>query len=404
MLKIGSAFSERQSIPALTGLSLSSSFLSFQDLTTTGSTTPDNGMPMDYKSYLLAASPPGFDLNYAVRQHLGVANYTGKIRPSPVALVTESENGGHGNALSRQKKHTHSCLSKLSRCRHGFHQYNGTGRDGDVDNSAFSNGVSNPTDEDVSDLATSVQFDLDLEDETEGKLDTASGSVRSTESDSLRKQTMGKKKVSFADDFGMSLVYVKIMTDSSDTPPRLCRQILSSLTQGASAAVTVTPPLVLTFPQPASNYLEFRNRVQRDSVSLENVIVNNYNLLGTIKVKNITFSKNVFVRCTFDDWKTTRDIPAVFVRTCKTSSSEDTFSFEINVPTTMKTHGQVQFAVCYEAEGAQYWDNNNGANYKVITADWKSGASSNSLSTVNAESDPTTFAAWNHIDEQIPYW
>ncbi|MRA76055.1 hypothetical protein GH890_32010, partial [Bacillus thuringiensis] len=69
------------------------------------------------------------------------------------------------------------------------------------------------------------------------------------------------------------------------------------------------PPLVLNFSQPASNYLAFRERLESGLVSLENVVLRDYTIAGTIKVKNAAFEKVVTVRHTFDSWKTRDVVP-----------------------------------------------------------------------------------------------
>lgn len=57
--------------------------------------------------------------------------------------------------------------------------------------------------------------------------------------------------------------------------------------------------------------LSYFNRQKLDSknVSLENVIIKETEsvLVGTVKVKNLNFHKEVFVRATWDSWKTQQD-------------------------------------------------------------------------------------------------
>lgn len=60
-----------------------------------------------------------------------------------------------------------------------------------------------------------------------------------------------------------------------------------------------------------SFFFALTNRQKLDSknVSLENVIIKEAEslLVGTIKVKNLSFNKEVFVRSTWDNWKTQQD-------------------------------------------------------------------------------------------------
>ena len=217
-----------------------------------------------------------------------------------------------------------------------------------------------------------------------------------------------KKRVSFADDLGFCLEAVRIISESSDTPPRLKPEILSTITIGATAGVTEKPPLVLQFSQPASDYLAFREKVEKNCVSLENVILKDYNLIGTIRVKNISFEKNVRVRCTFDGWETQTDITTSYVPNnpvvghSSTHSRYDTFKFEMSVPPTMDFSKKIQFCICYETENTQYWDNNGGANYEVTAANWKE--KDDSIFAIDYERDWTTYSSWRSTDSSVPYY
>ncbi|XP_021341424.1 protein phosphatase 1 regulatory subunit 3B-like isoform X2 [Mizuhopecten yessoensis] len=222
-----------------------------------------------------------------------------------------------------------------------------------------------------------------------------------------------KKKVSFADHKGLALATVKIMTEPSHMPPRLRPEIISSLTQGATAGVTEQPPLVLQFQQPASDYLAFRARLEHNRLSLENVILRDYTVLGTVKVKNISFEKNVFVRCTFDSWETSEDIVATYVPNSSKQSGNifDTFSFEIEVPTNFDRSKSIQFAVCFDAKHQQFWDSNDGINYGIVSANFES-LDDSSIPRRNQQKGDilqnvvawTKFACWNRVDTTVPYW
>lgn len=225
---------------------------------------------------------------------------------------------------------------------------------------------------------------------------------------SVAKRT--KKSVTFADNKGLVLATVRVMTEPSDQPPNLRPEVLSSLCKDDAADVTGRPPLELRFKQPASDYMAFRNKVDQNCVCLENVIIKDYDIIGTIKVKNIAFEKKVFVRCTFDGWFTSEDIPGNYVATSKGSSMSrknvyDTFTFKISVSPKMECTQKVEFCVCYDVSGNQYWDNKDGKNYQIVTT--KDTAP---LETVdcfadlrNVQSWPE-FACWNHVDTDLPYY
>lgn len=113
----------------------------------------------------------------------------------------------------------------------------------------------------------------------------------------------------FADDQGLSLTEVRVMSEPSNVPPLWSIRFLAQVTQGL---INPIPPEQWTveFRQPASDYLEFRRRLDTGNVSLENVIVkeNDAMVVGTVKVRNLGFQKEVIVRATWDSWKTQEDI------------------------------------------------------------------------------------------------
>lgn len=98
------------------------------------------------------------------------------------------------------------------------------------------------------------------------------------------------------------------MAEPSNVPPLWSIDFLSHVTQGLISP-EVTEEWTITFRQPASDYLHFRNKLDTGNVSLENVIVkeNESMLVGTVKVKNVSFEKEVLVRLTWDSWKSVQD-------------------------------------------------------------------------------------------------
>lgn len=77
-----------------------------------------------------------------------------------------------------------------------------------------------------------------------------------------------KKKVVFADDKGMSLTHVRVMTEPSNVPPVWSYKFLAEVTQGLSAEPEAQDePWEIAFPQPASDYVDFRKRLETKKVS-----------------------------------------------------------------------------------------------------------------------------------------
>ena len=109
---------------------------------------------------------------------------------------------------------------------------------------------------------------------------------------------------------------------------------------------------------------DFDQRISRMKVSLEYCLHGHNNILtGFIRVANITYNKNVFVRFSYDDWASTQEVTAAFVKSYK-GNLADQFSFEIEIK---KDFTVMEFVVCYETDGCgTYWDNNETRCYKVV--------------------------------------
>uniref|UniRef100_A0A914E898 CBM21 domain-containing protein n=1 Tax=Acrobeloides nanus TaxID=290746 RepID=A0A914E898_9BILA len=78
---------------------------------------------------------------------------------------------------------------------------------------------------------------------------------------------------------------------------------------------------------------------------------------------NLGHDKNVFIRFTTDGWKSYYDRPAKFQEA--PDNIYDIFSFEIEIPTNNDKHNEIDFCLCYKANGLTFWDSNNGQNYQI---------------------------------------
>jgi hypothetical protein len=162
-----------------------------------------------------------------------------------------------------------------------------------------------------------------------------------------------KKRVSFADVYGKELFSVRTMSEPSNCPPKLTSKIVQYFLNREFSPTDASPMnpnlnrfnfptndlarnydygisasnytndvrqmsgsiavYSLNFNQPASDYVKFRQKIEQNYVSLENVLLNRFQINGTIKVKNIHFHKQVFVRCSFNNWTSYQDYQAQFV-------------------------------------------------------------------------------------------
>ncbi|XP_055758588.1 protein phosphatase 1 regulatory subunit 3C-B-like isoform X2 [Salvelinus fontinalis] len=159
------------------------------------------------------------------------------------------------------------------------------------------------------------------------------------------KTSKGKKRVVFADskDLENATMELKISTKRS---------------------------LALDFPQPAADYLAFRNRLLKNSVCLENCTLQDKSLTGTVKVRNLGFEKSVHVRVTVDSWKTYTDIDCTFMNNVYSCQDTDTFAFVFKLPRYVPPYNRVEFCICFKSKDQVFWDNNDGKNYVLKPIGW----------------------------------
>lgn len=222
---------------------------------------------------------------------------------------------------------------------------------------------------------------------------------------------------------------VRLMNEPSNQPPKLMS--VGPYLQKHNPQTGLQRPAAdanrgrwrLRFSQPASNYVDFRRRLDTENVSLENVIVRSSDrrIVGTVKVRNVSYDKLVFVRCTDDGWATHRDTACTYVRNngvaalggassqgagngadrggadassacCNgVTAIYDTFSFRLPLPADST---DVQFAVCYKTDDFECWDNNSGQNYRLsVDVEGDNCARPASSCSPPPRSAPTTTAA-----------
>ncbi|XP_055488659.1 protein phosphatase 1 regulatory subunit 3B [Leucoraja erinacea] len=201
-------------------------------------------------------------------------------------------------------------------------------------------------------------------------------------------RTKEQKHVSFADSKGLPLTAVKFFDLHSLDFSFNIDELISSLVDLKTAD---KDNLLLDFAQPSSDFLDFKNRLETESVCLENCLLQEGMIMGTIKVKNIAFEKSLKVRITFDTWKTFQDHDCCYVHDLYGGSDRDTFSFEIRLQEYIAPHERIEFAICYESDGKIFWDSNKGLNYRLIRSELthtpEIGKTSQSLDALLTDSD-----------------
>lgn len=216
------------------------------------------------------------------------------------------------------------------------------------------------------------------------------------------------RKVSFAD----HLESVVVIEESPDEPPwTMYHDDVDDVQFPADDVVAPAekPRLVLNFTQPAADYMTFRSTVETRFVSLANVIVNNYCVTGTVRVKNIAYEKLVIVRHSFDGWTSFGDAVAEY-QADDIDHRFDTFTFTIDCPPNLPPGSKLQFAVQYTADGVDYWDNSQGRNYEVLYVAGNSAENYKHFHHAPAvfSGQPSSlwseYSGWSDIDNTSPYW
>ncbi|NXQ19868.1 PPR3A phosphatase, partial [Peucedramus taeniatus] len=169
------------------------------------------------------------------------------------------------------------------------------------------------------------------------------------------------RKVSFADAFGFDLVSVKEF-DIWEFPNTGQEDYIED---------EVFPQDEYFFSQqftlPASQE-ELLQKVREQKVVLESVLLlpGITCMNGIIRVLNVSFEKQVYVRMTLNNWLSYYDILAEFMpNSC--GSETDQFCFKISlVPPFQKDGIKVEFCIRYETSVGIFWANNDDKNYTLI--------------------------------------
>ena len=120
------------------------------------------------------------------------------------------------------------------------------------------------------------------------------------------------------------------------------------------------PELAICFKDP---YLEpdFLEKFASRNVALDRCGARERVVTGVVLVKNIEYHKEVFIRYTLDKWNTIHHTDAVYIPN-SSDGDTDRFTFSILFP---KCCEEMEFAVCYKLSRGEFWDSNDGKNFKV---------------------------------------
>ncbi|XP_051911233.1 uncharacterized protein ppp1r3aa [Hippocampus zosterae] len=161
-----------------------------------------------------------------------------------------------------------------------------------------------------------------------------------------------RRRVSFADAFGLDLVSVKEYDEEVGEREAPAQEEFH---------------LSCLFAAPQSEE-ELLRRLQGQMAELESVelLPGTATLRGCVRVLNLCFSKSVYARITLDSWKSYFDLPAEYVPG-SSDRKTDRFTFQYTlVPPPEKTGTRVEFCLRYETSAGTFWANNQEMNYVII--------------------------------------
>lgn len=187
--------------------------------------------------------------------------------------------------------------------------------------------------------------------------------------------------VRFVDSLGLDLEDVKLFKSGEDPfiPHHVAFRLLmdAELADGKHLEISL-PYLKPVFNQQPGDQEGFLHRLHAQKVCLERVLCFELGVMGITQVMNLDFEKDVTARYSFTDWKSCSETKASWVSTITKTweggggqFSCDTFRFHLPVPPFLQPGAVLQFAIRYRVCGAEYWDNNDGENYKLVCHNYK---------------------------------
>lgn len=183
---------------------------------------------------------------------------------------------------------------------------------------------------------------------------------------------LSKKRVVFADAKGLALTVMHLFTPepaSFDSPVMKTpahTHLFHTLPQDQQP--TSNKPqrsrLRQGLAQPMSDF-KANLAHQETSIQLESCDIFKNSLIGTVCVSHDSVKKAVWIRLTFDSWRSYCDLPCTFL--LQLFPAVDVYTFDLCLPKSVDPNERVEFCVFFIAGpgSAPQWDNNGGKNYSV---------------------------------------
>ncbi|XP_026788686.3 protein phosphatase 1, regulatory subunit 3Db [Pangasianodon hypophthalmus] len=183
-------------------------------------------------------------------------------------------------------------------------------------------------------------------------------------------------QVRFVDCLGLELERVKFFQAGEDptVPDHVINRLVASSELVSGKHLELSLPFFQPFfPENISSEPDFLERLCHRRVCLEQVHCSELGITGTAQVLNLAFEKQVSIRYSFTDWKSSAECKACWVSSVQHDHVQsDVFRFRLPVPPfILKPGASLEFAICYRVLGTEYWDNNDGHNYKLACHTYK---------------------------------
>ncbi|KAF5905253.1 protein phosphatase 1 regulatory subunit 3G [Clarias magur] len=167
-----------------------------------------------------------------------------------------------------------------------------------------------------------------------------------------------RKQVKFADALGLTLTSVRHFSIAED--PQVPSEVFAALRSKREPCAAAPARETRLAPEHAAA------RAKRGGVALETAALSGWAVRGVIlaHVADKAWTE-VGVRYTFNRWASFADAPAVPVPGERAHADTQTFSFTVHTPPFREPDAGVHFAVYMRTDRGDFWDNNDGQNYRV---------------------------------------
>ncbi|XP_076010460.1 protein phosphatase 1 regulatory subunit 3A [Genypterus blacodes] len=172
---------------------------------------------------------------------------------------------------------------------------------------------------------------------------------------------VSRRKVSFADAFGLNLVSVKEYDNADVTDVGVSKPTENV----ALSAEDFSMSYVFTVPSSAE---ELDQRLQVQMIELETIelLPGTATLRGTIRVVNLCYNKCVYVRISLDRWESYFDLVAEYIPG-SSDRKTDRFTFKYSLHPPFEREGaRLEFCLRYETSVGIFWANNKDMNYVLF--------------------------------------